>query len=167
MEANHMGLVASQQGGVTTFEIFGQPRVAVDPGTFYIPCDRVVMAADAYMEDHQKFYAHVPRSSGRYGEFLRIKALRELVVTHDRKAGESISLPKSDGVVDFLVAGIIGEGEFIRVHCPACGADYVEAEIVRRGWEVFVEGSRAKGRDFLCRGGHVLYVSVDVLDSFH
>ena len=162
-----MGLVAYQQADVTTFEIFGKPRVAVNPGTFYLPCDRVVMAADVYMEDHEKFYARVPRSSGRYREMLRIKALRELVVKHDRKDGGPMSLPKFDGVVDFLVAGIMGDGEFVSVHCSACGADYVEAEIVRRGWEAFDEGRRAKGRDFFCRGGHVLYVSVDVLDCFH
>ena len=80
---------------------------------------------------------------------------------------DSVVIPelKHEPALDVVADGLIGEGHYERVFCPACEVEYRAEQVTREPWRFEEDGVTVRGNRSTCREGHTIHVHTEEIDA--
>jgi len=145
------------------FVVFDKARFRVEPATFHLrlgPLRRGLAAAIAERGGWNLAAMKLVEEDRRLRSCLEwLEGLPE--------DGEGPVVPElvHEPALDLVADALIGDGEYERAECPACGATYAPAEVGRGPWAFEDAGITVRGRRSTCPRGHTIHALTDLIDD--
>ena len=158
-----MAFIRYQSPDDSAFTVFDTTRFRVDHAIFLLRLDPLRERIKETLEEHSHWNLQAMKL---VEENRRLVACLDWLdsIPHD---SDSVIIPelKHEPALDVVADGLIGEGHYERVFCPACEIEYHAEQITREPWEFEEDGVTVRGLRSICQRGHTIHVRTDVIDA--
>ena len=158
-----MAFIRYQSPDDSTFTVFDTSRFRVDHAIFLLRLEPLRVRIREKLEEQRNW--NLPAMK-LVEENRRLASCLEWLdsIPHD---SDSVLIPelKHEPALDVVADGLIGEGQYERVYCPACEIEYRPEQIAREPWEFEEEGVTLRGQRSTCPGSHTIHVHTEGIDA--
>jgi hypothetical protein len=158
-----MAFIRYQSPDDSAFIVFETSRFRVDHAIFLLYLDPLRERIKETLEERQHWNLQAMKL---VEENRRLVACLDWLDTipHD---SDSVHIPelKHEPALDVVADGLIGEGQYERMYCPACEIEYRAERITREPWEFKEEGVTVLGHRSTCPQGHTIHVRTEGIDA--
>ena len=158
-----MAFIRYQSPDDPAFTVFDVSRFRVDHAVFLLRLEPLRERIGAKLEEQRHWNLQAMKL---LEENRRLAACLEWLESL-KGDPDAVFIPemKHEPALDVVADGLIGEGHYERVFCPACEWNIGAADIIGEPWEFEEEGVTTRGIRSICRQGHTIHILIEGIDA--